>query len=273
MINAKITIKEIHYGQSFENLFPMGMQKCRKMENPNRAVRFLLKTGDNSMTAVLGILEMMTEKSKGEVLCRLVNLYCREIQSALNAVLQKDEMGKNIDIGDIYMAQDYDGRLTLIGRDIKVDYGSLAKNDTVKQKIGEFANHAVQKTAFGGISSIRKVVADGAGLAAEVAAGVVPKAVEKKVLSVMNKEENKGRLLPMAEQVLDEKGLSLKLEDVVFMQEESSALQSVSTVESEKERKFELSGDLEEELLDAVAGYLKMLLENSVSGCNMTLKS
>lgn len=256
MLYAKITIREIDYERSFENLFPMGMQKCRKMENPNLAVRFLLKMGDASMTAAIGILNLINEKYKSELLCGLVNLYCWEIQSALNSLLQKDEMGKSISIGDIYMAvQDYGGQLTLIGSDIKVDYGSLAKNDIVKQKIGEFANQAVKKNMFGGISPIQKVVADGAGFAAEVASFAAPKEVEKKILSVMNKKENKDRMLPMAEQVLAEKGLSLKLEDVVFVQ-------GTSAVESEKERKFELSGELEEELLDAVARYLKMLLEN-----------
>lgn len=70
----------------------------------------------------------------------------------------------------------------------------------------------------------------------------------------------------MVEQVLAEKGLSLKLEDVVFVQ-------GTSAVESEKERKFELSEEMEEELLDAIARYLKMLLKNSVSECNMTSKN
>lgn len=257
MISAKITIREIHYGKCFENLFPTGMQKCRKMENPNLAVRFLLKTGDASMTAALGILELMSEKSKGELLCLLVNLYCREIQSALNALLQKDEMGKCIRIGDIRMVTgDRDGRLTLIGGDIRVDYGSLVKNDTVKQKIGDYAGKTVKKTIFGGSEALRKMVESTAGSVAEFAVGVAPNEVEKKVLSVMNKEENKNRLLPITEQVLAEKGLSLKLEDVVFVQN-GSAAGSLET------GKFELSGELEEELLDAVARYLKMLLEHS----------
>lgn len=47
-------------------------------------------------------------------------------------------------------------------------------------------------------------------------------------------------------------------------------MQGTSALESEKERKFELSEELEEELLDAVARYLKMPLENSVSECDGT---
>lgn len=261
MISVKITIKEIHYEKSFESLFPMGMQKLQKVDDPNLSIRFLLKMGHASMTAVLGILELMNEKSKGEILCNLVNLYCPEIQSALNILLQKDDLGKNIAIGDIYMAQETGGRLIFIGRDIKVNYDRLAKNDTVKQKIGEFANEAVKKSIIGKIDLLQKAVANGAGIAAEVAAGIAPKEVEKKILSVMNKDENKWKLLRMAEQVLAEKGLCLILEDAVFTQEDSSALQAVPAQETGKERKFEMSAELEEELLDTVARYLKMLLK------------
>lgn len=260
MICAEITIKEIQYEKSFENLFPMGMEKCRKMENPNLAIRFLLKMGDLSMTAALGILGMMGEKSKGELLCGLANLYCREILSELNALLQKDELGKNICIGDIYMAQNSGGRLSFMGQNIQVDYSGLMKNDVVKQKISDYASKAVKKSIFGGIDLLQKIAADGVNYAAEVAVGIAPKEVEKKVLSVMDKEENKGKLLQMAEQVLEEKGLCIKLEDFVFMQLEDSDAQSGSDAESVEERKFELSPELEEKLLDAVAGYLKMLL-------------
>ena len=61
---------------------------------------------------------------------------CREILSALNGLLQKDELGRNICIGNIYMAQDSEGQMSLIGRNIKVDYSGLMKNETMKQKIG-----------------------------------------------------------------------------------------------------------------------------------------
>ena len=34
MINARINISEIEYEKSLANLFPIGLEKCRKMENP-----------------------------------------------------------------------------------------------------------------------------------------------------------------------------------------------------------------------------------------------
>lgn len=261
MIHAKITLKEIQYETSFANLFPMGIKKLGEIENPNIAVRFLKKMGDVSMTAALGILNRMDEKSKGELLCELVNLYCREIQAALNALLQKDELGRNICIGDLYVTQDLDGQLSLIGKSIRIDYSGLMGNDAVKQKIGSFAGKTVKKSIFGGFDLLQKAVEEKAGAVAELAVGVAPQMVEKKLLSVMSKEENKDRFLHMAEQVLEERGLCVKLEDFVFVQETFAEIQGEVIVREAKERKFELSPALEEELLNAVVGYLKMLLE------------
>lgn len=264
MINAKIIIKEIQYEETFQNLFPMAMKKCKSMQNPNLAIRFLLKMGDASVTAALGILNNMKQQNKNELLCGFVNLYRQEIQSALNALLQKDELGKNIQMGDIYMAQDYNGQLSLVIYNIKVDYSSLMKNETVKQKIGDYANKAVKKTIFGAFDKIQKVAAEGIGFATELAAGAaqaVPNGVEKMVLSIMGKEENKCKLLKMAQQVLLEKGLRLTPEDFIFVQEIPSESEEENIVESVENKEFSLSAELEEDLLDAVTGYLKDLLK------------
>lgn len=146
-----------------------------------------------------------------------------------------------------------------MARNVQVNYSGLMKNDAVKQKIGDFANQAVKKTVFGKFDFLSKIAKDGAGLAAEAAVAAAPQAVEKKVLSMMNKEENKQKLLVMVGQVLEEKGIYLKLADFVFTQEEIF-IESEQVVEEEQEQKFELSPELEEGLLDAVAGYLKSLL-------------
>lgn len=261
MINAEIVIKDIQYERSFESLFPMGIEKCRKIDHPNLVVRFLLKMGDASMTAALGILDLADKRSKNELLCGLVNLYCREIQATLNMLLQGDELGKNIQIGDIYMVSDYEGHLSFRGRNIQVDYSSLAKNDTVRQKIGDYASEIVKKSKFGGGELLQRIAAGGASLAAEVAAEIAPQEVEKKVLSIMNRAENKSRLLKMTEQVLEDKGLCLKLEDFIFVQEDAQDIQDGVDRISEKERKLELSPETEEGLLDAVVGYLKRKLD------------
>ncbi|MCM1143853.1 MAG: hypothetical protein NC318_10890 [Blautia sp.] len=149
----------------------------------------------------------------------------------------------------------------MIGRNINVNYSGIMKNDTVKQKIGDLAGKTIKKTIFGGSDVLRKVVEDTAGSVAEFAVGIAPELAERKAISVIEQRENRGRLLNMAEQVLEKRGLCIKLEDFVFVQETFSEIQDEVIVKDARERKFELSPALEEELLGAVAGYLKMLLK------------
>lgn len=266
MIHAEIAIGEIQYEKSFRNLFPGVIETCKKMNTPNLAVRFLLKMEDASMTAVDGILNRMDEKCKGQLLCSFANLYCQEIQEALNTHLQKDELGRNIGIGEIYMGQDAGGQIFLIGRNIKADYSAIMKNNTVKQKIGEYANQAVKKSIFGGIGLLQRAASEGAGIVAEIAAEAAPDVTEKTMIAIMNNEGNKNRLLQMAEQVLEERGIYVKLKDFVFVQEENFDLQEdaagkIVEERGSSERKIVLSPDLEEGLLDAVTGYLKSLVK------------
>lgn len=48
------------------------------------------------------------------------------------------------------------------------------KNDTVKQKISDYAGRAIKKTMFGGSDVFLKVVEDTAGSVAEFVVGVAP---------------------------------------------------------------------------------------------------
>lgn len=132
MIHARIIISEINYEKSFANLYPAGIKKLCDIEEPNIAVRFLKNMGDASMTAALGVMNLMTEKRKGELLCVLANLYNAEIKAALKSYLEKNELGKNVQFGDIFLTQDSAGHLALFGYDIQVNYSGLAENAKVQ---------------------------------------------------------------------------------------------------------------------------------------------
>lgn len=261
MIYAKITIKEVNYRKSFHSLLPVALEKCAKMENPNPAVRFFLKLGDAAMPVVSNVVNRMEEKSRDEFLCGLVNLYRREISALFNRYLQEDALGRSIAVGELFMAQDSAGQLSFAVRDLSVNYSDLMKNELVLQKIGDYADKAVKKTAWGKkFDLLGKVAADGAGLVANVAAGMMPNELEKQVLAVMRREENKGRLMKMAEEALAERGLYLSLKDIVFVQE-LAADRGREEVPVEEKQKLELSPELANELTDAVAWYLRSLLQ------------
>jgi len=261
MINAKIIISEIHYGKSFENLFPMALQKCREIENPNLAIRFLLKMGDASMTAALGILDLLDEKNKGALLCSLVNMYSGEILSALNLYLEKNEFGKNVKIGDIFLMQEAAGSLVLMGNDIKVNYSGLVNNSYVQDKIKDIAGNMVSGVSK--ISWLKQAAQDSAGFAAKAAVQIAPGKVEEIGISLLEKPENKKKLMAQAAQILMEKGVCLTLDDCFFVQEPD--METWSAEEHNKDRTV-FSEELEEAIIDAVVGYLKVLIKDADGG-------
>lgn len=259
MINVSIVVSEIDYEKSFANLFPIAIKKCNEIEKPNRVIRFLQKMGNASMAAALGVMNRMTERGKGDLLCSLVNLYRGEIQATLKTFLDQNEFGKNVEFGDIFLEQDAAGRLALYGYDIKVNYSGLADNAMVQDKIKGITGNIV-----GGLGSkigwLKEAAADGVGFAAKAAAGLAPGKIEKIGISILEKPENKKKLIAWISQILAERGVCLTLENCVFTQELNSATWSADILE--KDRKV-FTEELEEELMDAVVKYLKVLLDNT----------
>lgn len=98
------------------------------------------------------------------------------------------------------------------------------------------------------------------------ALGLVTGFVEKKAVPIIGRRENKDSLLRIAEQVLAGKGLFARLDDFNSWRESPVRPHRGKTVKEVKEGKLELFTALEDELLDATAGYLKTLLKESCEG-------
>lgn len=258
MINVSIIVSEIDYEKSFANLFPVAIKKCNEIEKPNMAVRFLQKMGDTSMVAALGVMNQMTERGKGALLCGLVNLYKEEIQAALQAYLEQNEFGENVKFGDIFLKQDAASCLALYGYDIQVNYSGLVGNAMVQDKIRNITGNVI--SGISKIGWLKEAAAGSAGFAAKAAAGLAPDKIEKIGISILEKSENKKKLMTWTAQILSEKGICLALADCIFTQE--SIFEEQSIVVQEKNKKF-FPEELEEELMDAVVKYLKALLDKT----------
>lgn len=274
MIHAVIKIQEIDYEKSFTNLFPRVMEKLNQKEHKNLAVRFLQKMGDSSVPVVLGTLAGMTEKGKGELLIEIVNAYQQEFLVLLNHFLEKKNLGNQIQIGSFRMGWNKKGQMMIAIRDVKADYAEILQNDRVQQKIQDFAGAKAAK--IGGSSVFQLLAANSVSAAAKFAANRMPDEVEKMAISVMEKPENKKRILNLAEQAMEKNGLCVKLEDISFRQADASrenvraAGESAATSENapageggKTERGLEgleLSSQLEEEILNAAAEYFKEIV-------------
>ena len=263
MIGAQIKIADIDYQKTFQNVFPKALGKWKEMKNPNLMIRFLQKMGDASMTAALGILELLSEEDKGALLCEISNLYGQEIRIMLNHYLARDDLGKNIRVGELMMQQD-GGKMILSVRDVEIDYNRLLQNESVQDKIGNLAGQVAARLS--GNSRLKQLAADGANLAARAAVRLAPDEVEKKAITVIRKENYRSRLLEIAQQVLENKGIYLTLADIALLRE-TGVVDIEGEVDTEGNRNkiaAECSSrfpkELEEALLDAVSAYLKQML-------------
>lgn len=138
--------------------------------------------------------------------------------------------------------------------------GEMEKeNLLIHQKIGDAAGTFAEK--FGG-GIFRHIAAGSANLAANAFVNIMPDGVERRMISMMEREESKGKLLSWAAGRLKNKGVCLELEDLSFMQMNRKGADEAQS-EIGKKEKLEISWDLKEELLDAAAEYLKSLLNES----------
>lgn len=254
LITVKIEIGTIDYEKSFKELFPIAMKKLEMIENKNLVLRFLVKMGEESMTAVLGILEKLDDWSKGEILCCIIRLYGEEIVAKLNEMLAKDAIGKNMEINRIFLVQKEE-HMELYAYGAKVDYRGLLDNPDIERKVKDAAENMAQ--GFG--KTFQEVAGNNAGTLAKIAARMMPGKVEDIGLNLLQKEKNKQKLLSLSEKALQDKGVWLDLIDFQFEQMDFQN-EDLDFIWSD-DRKVQLfSKELEEKILDAVVEYIKPLL-------------
>ncbi len=250
MLTGIITIGKIDYEKTFRALFPILMEKLESMDDKNFAVRFLMKMGEESVTAVVGILNKMDGKQ--EMFCQLINSYASEIILKINEFLQKDELGKYIQIADLTLTQNGSDMILKVDR-VDINYKELIENPSIQQKISQAAG---EKTRGLGIL-FQRAAEKNTGRLASATVKMLSNDLEKIGLLILQSEEVKRKILVTADQGMKENGIFLELVD--FLIEESENIVEETSALEKKEERFVLN-DLEEKVLDAVTAYLKELL-------------
>lgn len=257
MITIKIDIGTIDYEKNFKELFPIVMKRLEKTEDKNFLFRFLEKMGEESITAVMGILRKLDEWSKGEILCSIIRLYREEIVAELNEMLAEDPIGKNIRVSGILLLQKEE-QMELYVYGTKVNYTGLFDEPDIEKKVKDAAGNMVQ--GFG--KTVQEVTGNHAGALAKLAARVIPRKVEHIGINLLQKEQNKQKLLSLSKKALQDKGIWLDLIDFQFEQVYPQN-DDMNSVWSDDGKVQLLSDELEEKMLDAVVEYIKPLIENA----------
>lgn len=248
MFDVRIKVGKVGYEKTITTLFPAILDKCWEHQASNLLFRLLLELGEDALPVLFGIIERLSEDTKKELTIQLMNGYHNALTDMFNGYLQKDSLGRNFTVQNIYIQQK-DGVLELIGEGVNVDYKSLCSNDEIRSKIN------VAALSINGFGEAGKKFAYHAGNALRGVAGAIPWGTERLGLKLMQREEIKEKLIDLAQAALEEKGLQMELESISFVQ---ACDQDV--VSGKAFGDLKISDELETELIKALAGYIRMVV-------------
>ncbi len=220
MISVNIKVVDIEYERTFQQIFPILKEKLGAVESMNLIIRLFQKLDDAALPVLLGIMERLPEGTKDEILAMCLNTYSGRICEMLNAELAKHSYGKFLKIGQVSTVQEREALYLRIGK-IQVDYKGLVK-EKVSGKMGQ------------------------------VASMLVGEKLEKLALELFWTEESRQKLVELAQDVLEKYGFAVGLADIQMMKDTEEYGNFI-----EEEAHLTLTGKMETDILDALAGYLR----------------
>lgn len=243
MINVRVVVRNIDYDKTVAGVYPLLMEKCKEMEGPPLPVRFLLKMGHTARKAVCGILCKISDDTMGEVLCGTVWKYNQQILKKLNEFLEKYKIAK---VGGISVTEGVKGQIALNLWDIQVDYKGFVHSSMGSQIIRNFAKQHMGMFS-GAVGNMMET-------GAKVVSGFMPK-FEKFMVSQLEKEKYKRKILESLYQFLESYQISLTLVEISF-----GYGSNIKCLESQEMGQISFY-HLQEEVLDKVVEYMKQLIE------------
>ncbi len=220
MISVNIKVVDIEYERTFQQIFPILKEKLGAVESMNLIIRLFQKLDDAALPVLLGIMGRLPEGTKDEILAMCLNTYSGRICEMLNAELAKHPYGKFLKIGQVSIVQEREAFYLRIGK-IQVDYKGLVK-EKVSGKMGQ------------------------------VASMLVGEKLEKLALELFWTEESRQKLVELAQDVLEKYGFAMGFADIQMMKDTEEYGNFI-----EEEAHLTLTGKMETDILDALAGYLR----------------
>ena len=227
MLSLSIKITNINYEKTFQQVFPVVKEKIMEIESPNMVLRLFQKLDDAALPVLQELMKRLSEDTKAGLVVLAMNLYSTKITDKLNEELQKHSYGQYLKMGCMSAGQER-GQVYLWIDEIFVDY---------KKAVSELIPGIFGKT-FSALA--------GTG-----------ENLEKKVIGILWTDKSKRKIIEMAMQTLDKYGFVMELTDIDIRNEKSESADVIVD-----DRNLKLSDKMEEDILDALAGYLKDKVEN-----------
>lgn len=238
------------YEQSFRTLLPQLCKKLEHMEDDSLIIRFLQKMGDDFPPVLSGVLEGLSDSSKDELLCWIIQSYGSKIVPELNCALAENCLGQYFQIEGI-SAQRVDGRICLSLSSVVVDYNGLLQNRDVQEILSGQLHSRLGRFLGSGLAG--HIVHHGMNCMASLITGL-PDSSEQTVLSVLERLGIKNASIRFVEDILRKNGLYLQLLALQIRPDQQSEKKSDQLCEASK---LWFPHELEEALLDSAAAFLR----------------
>lgn len=217
-VNAKIV--KIDYEKTFRQLFPILKEKLAAMDSRNMLLRLFQKLDDAALPVLLGIMGSLQENTKNELLVSCINAYSVRLRDMLNQQMLRHPYGKYLHAGAISGAREGKTLQLWIGQ-IQVDYKGLVRDNI--------------PGALGGIASV-----------------FVGNKLENMALELLWTDESRQKLTELATSALVQYGFAIELAEIQMVQDFKESNDAI-----ELEGHLELTAEMEEDILDALAAALR----------------
>ncbi len=220
MLAINIKADRIDYEKTLVNLYPAIKERLAAAESQNMIIRLFQKLDDAALPVLLSFMGNLSETAKNQLVAQCLKVCSKKLGDILNRELGKHPFGKCLRVGEVSGVCGNDGISLWFSR-VYVDYKGL-----VKEKLGD---------KIGGIASF-----------------LVSDKMEKMALEFLWTDKRKRKIIDFAKNALNQHGFVVELVDIQIRLDMEDVDVSIETTES-----FELPDEVEDEILDALAAFLR----------------
>lgn len=220
MINANISLSQIDYVSSFQNLIPKYAAAKGDAESHQPLFRFLGKMGDKASVIFLEIIQSVPEQYLDEMLFGLLEEYKPQLIQQTNAFFQQDPLMKSIKYRglEVEIGSEY-RQCTLSLENIMVNYGLLISrmNPQELQEAKIYAEQEYQKEEEpNGKKRLSGWMKNAAKRAVSIAADIAHNPIDRQCVILLEKPWVKKILLSQLTASIESAGIYMTLENITF---------------------------------------------------------
>lgn len=249
MLQLKLNLAEINYESILKMVYPTLLEKVSQNQSRNLLFRLITELGNDGEGVLLRLIEKLPSETCSQLVCHFLNSYSPVLIGKLNDYLREDSWGKHFVLDRIEAEQSSNG-LVLTAQNVQADFKALLNAASEAENLKKIAGKVVGNGLLGAFAA--KAAAKAAEKATQATSAMAPEELEAAGVAMLNRDAVRQKLMEVVAKALNTNNIPLAVSEI---QVESTAYAEVSQQETTK--RLELSGELENALIKALADFLR----------------